>query len=85
VTRARRKLVTRVGWVKPGTIFWTEKMDGGPFRMLRTDEPAPGRGHGEHFTEGRSFAEALRVSDGGMASLDATHPAWVLATKKVRP
>lgn len=83
---SKRKLVGRVGWLKPGAIFWTEKTDGGPFRMLRTDEPAktPGGPHAV-FQEGTSFAEAVRVSDGGLVSLDATHLAWTLAPKRRQP
>lgn len=81
-----RKLVTRVGWVEPGAIFWTEKTDGGPFRMLRSDEPArsPGGPHSV-WREGASFAEAVRVNDGGLVSMDATHPAWVLPRKRREP
>ena len=78
----KRKLVTKIGMLKPGAIFWTDALDGGPFRLLRTDELV--RRHPDQigFVEGVSVAEAVRVSDGGLVSMDATHFGWVLAPKR---
>lgn len=81
------KLLTRIGHVPVGGVYWTDKLDGGPFRLLSTDEPArkPMDPTGRRYDEGKSFAVALRVDDGGLVTMDATHPAWVLPQRKVSP
>lgn len=84
-----RKLTTTIGHVEVREIFWTDKIDGGPFRMLETDRPArKANPLCERWptvaVEGVSFATALRVNDGGIVSMDATHPAWVLPKKRRR-
>ncbi len=77
-----KHLTITIGHIKPGCTFWTDRVDGGPFVMQTTQQPAfkahPITPTERVHAEGVSFALALRLSDGELVSMDATHPAWVL-------